>query len=45
MFIDWIQKQTTHDKKRNIQWTIFSDVEDLGFADDIAEVSGNITHR
>jgi len=38
--IDWIQRQATSDKKRGIQWTMFSHLEDLDFA----EISGNNTH-
>ncbi|XP_062582695.1 uncharacterized protein LOC134244449 [Saccostrea cucullata] len=44
MVIDWIQRNTTHDKMRGIQWTMFSHLEDLDFVDDLAEVSGNIIH-
>ena len=42
--IDWVQRQTTADKKRGIQWTMFSNLEDLDFADDLAEISRNISH-
>ena len=31
--IDWVKRQTTADKKRDIQWTMFSNLEDLDFAD------------
>ena len=41
--IDWIQRQATSDKRRGIQWTMFSHLEDLDFADDLAEISGNNT--
>jgi hypothetical protein len=42
--IDWIQRQATSDKRRGIQWTMFSHLEDLDFADDLAEISGNNIH-
>ena len=42
--IDWIQRQATSDKRRGIQWTMFSHLEDLDFADDLAEISGNKIH-
>lgn len=29
--IDWILRQTTHDKKRSIKWIMFSHLEDLDF--------------
>ena len=40
--IDWVQRQTTADKKRGIKGTMFSNLEDLDFADDLTEISGNI---
>ena len=42
--IDWVQRQTTSDKKRGIQWTMFNHLEDLDFADDLAELSSNKIH-
>ena len=42
--IDWIQRQATSDKRRGIEWTMFSHLEDLDFADDLAEISGNNIH-
>ena len=42
--IDWIQGQAKSDKRRGIQWTMFSHLEDLDFADNLAEISGNHTH-
>ena len=42
--IDWIQGQATSDKRCGIQWTMFSHLEDLDFADDLAEISGNNTY-
>ena len=37
--IDWIMKQTTHNKKTGIQWNLTQHLEDLDFADDIALLS------
>ncbi|XP_071153376.1 uncharacterized protein [Mytilus edulis] len=42
--IDWIQRNTTSDKKSGIQWTMFNQLEDLDFADDIAIVSTTSEH-
>jgi hypothetical protein len=36
--IDWIQRQATSDKRRGIQWAMFSRLENLDFADDLAEI-------
>ena len=36
--IDWVMKKTT-DSKRGITWSIFTTLEDLDFADDIALLS------
>ena len=38
MVIDWIQRNTTS-AKNGIQWTMFEQLEDLDFADDLAEIS------
>ena len=43
MTIDWIQRKTTREH-RGIQWTLFGQIEDLDFADDIAEISSNRQH-
>ena len=37
--IDWILKQTTHNKKTGIKWSLTEHLEDLDFADDIALLS------
>ena len=37
--IDWIMRKTTSDKPRGIQWTLFSHLESLDFADDLAVLS------
>ena len=34
--IDWIMKTTTQGKRNGIQWTIWNQLEDLDFADDVA---------
>jgi hypothetical protein len=41
--IDWIMRRTTADKARGIQWSFFSHLEDLDFADDLAILS--TTHK
>jgi hypothetical protein len=38
MTIDWIQRNTTS-TKHGIQWSMFNQLEDLDFADDLAEIS------
>lgn len=42
--IDWVMCQTTSDHSRGIQWTPFSHLEDLDFADDLAVISATYTH-
>ena len=42
--IDWVMKNTTADKPRGIQWTLFSKLEDLDFADDLALLSSSHNH-
>lgn len=44
MAIDWVSRKTTADKARGIQWTLFSQLEDLDFADDFAVLSSKYTH-
>ena len=39
--IDWITTNTTADRPRGIQWTLFCQLEDLDFADDFALLSTN----
>ena len=34
--IDWIMKRTTGNRRNGIQWTLWSQLEDLVFADDLA---------
>ena len=38
MTIDWVMRQTTSDQPRGIRWTLFSTLEDLDFADEVAMV-------
>ena len=42
--IDWVMRQATSLRSRGIQWTIFSHLQDLDFADDIAILSSTPTH-
>ena len=42
--IDWVMRRTTEDKPRGIRWTLFSALEDLDFADDLALVSHTHHH-
>ena len=42
--IDWVMRKTTSDKPRGIQWTLFSQLEDLDFADDLAFLSVKLDH-
>lgn len=42
--VDWIMRRTTADKLRGIQWTLFSQLEDLDFADDLAILSSKQDH-
>ena len=37
--VDWIMRQTTSGQRGGIQWTLFSQLEDLDFADDLALLS------
>ena len=39
--LDYIMRQTTHNAQHGIQWTMFSQLEDLDYADDIALLSIN----
>ena len=42
--IDWVMRKTTSDQPRGIQWTLFSQLEDLDFADDLAFLSVKLDH-
>ena len=40
--IDWIMKETTKEDSNGIQWTPWTQLEDLDFADDLALLSHNL---
>ena len=42
--IDWVMRRTTEDTNRGIRWSLFSKLEDLDFADDIALLSHTQEH-
>ena len=42
--IDWVMRQATEDQPRGIRWTLFSALEDLDFADDLALVAHTHQH-
>ena len=42
--IDWVMRKTTSDKPSGIQWTLFSQLENLDFADDLAFLSVKRDH-
>ena len=44
MAIDWLMKTVTEQKQTGIRWSLFSVLEDLEFADDIALPSHTWTH-
>ena len=44
MTIDWLKRRTTEDQSRGIRLTLFSTLEDLDFADDLALVSHTHQH-
>jgi urease beta subunit len=41
LVIDWIMKETTHEKRNGIQWGLLKQLDDLDFADDIALLAHN----
>ena len=41
LVIDWILKTTTANKNNGIQWTLFKQLDDLDFADDLALLAHN----
>ena len=41
LVIDWIMKTTTTGRKNGIQWTLWTQLDDLDFADDLATLSHN----
>ena len=42
--IDWAMRKTTVHQRTGIQWTLFTQLEDLDFADDLALVSESHRH-
>lgn len=42
--IDWIMRRTTENQRTGIHWTLFSQLEDLDFADGLALISQNHRH-
>ena len=44
LVIDWIMKTTTTGRKNGIQWTLWSQLDDLDFADDLALLSHSHNH-
>ena len=42
--IDWVMKKTTEDSPRGIRWNLFSNLDDLDFADDLALLSHTHQH-
>ena len=44
MAIDWVMRKTTADKPRDIQLTLFAQIEDQDFADVLAVLSSKYTH-
>ncbi|GFS18255.1 endonuclease-reverse transcriptase [Elysia marginata] len=42
--IDWVTRQTTEDQNRGIRWDLFTNLEDLDFADDLALLSHTHHH-
>ncbi|VDO68280.1 unnamed protein product [Schistosoma margrebowiei] len=39
LVVDWIMKTSTSEGKHGIQWTVQNQLDDLGFADDLALLS------
>ena len=39
LVIDWIMKITTTGRNNGIQWTLWTQLDDLDFADDLAQMS------
>ncbi len=42
--IDWVMRRTTENQSRGVRWTLFSTLEDLDFADDLALISHTHQH-
>ena len=43
--VDWIMRQATDNRHNGIQWTLFTQLDDLDFVDDIALLSQNQYHK
>ena len=43
LWLDWVMRKATADKRRGIRWNFTTVVEDLDFADDIALLSSNFS--
>ena len=43
VIMEWVMQRTTEDKTRGRGWTVFSALEDRGFADDLALVSHSLS--
>ncbi|KAK7103731.1 hypothetical protein V1264_018575 [Littorina saxatilis] len=41
LVIDWLMKESTNNRRNGIQWTLWSQLDDLDFADDLALLSHN----
>ena len=44
LVIDWVMRRTTEDTSRGIRWTLFTKLDDLDFADDLALLSHTQQH-
>ena len=39
MAVDWMMKETTSGRRNGIQWTLWTQLDDLDYADDLALLS------
>ena len=44
LVIDWVMRRTTEDTPRGIRWSLFTTLDDLDFADDLALLSHTHQH-
>ena len=42
--MDWVMRQTTQNKNKRISWNLFTNLDDLDFADDLALLSHTHSH-
>ena len=42
--MDWVMRQTTQNKNKRIRWNLFTNLDDLDFADDLALISHTHSH-